>query len=137
MFFDKYIIVENGFSNVVQDDKVIGFQLKSRLPYYRGLWISMVEAINLTVDGEHFPPDMLRVTLHGKTYTLSEMEREVDDRWEFGEEGILTVEKLGGLTPGEHTIVLMEQLRISYVSSPWYGQDSKVLRLATQPVTKK
>lgn len=137
MFFDKYIIVDDGFSNVAQDGKLIGFQLKARVPYYRGLWISMIEDISLTVDGEAFPRDTLRVTLHGRTYTLPEMEREVDDRWEFGEVGTLTVEKPGGLALGEHTIDLMELLRISYVSFPWYGRDRKVLRLAAQPVTKE
>lgn len=134
--FDKYIIVEDGFSNVAQGGKVTSFQLGARLPYYRGLGLSMVEAIDLTVDGEAFPRDTLHVTLHGRTYTLDEMEREAEDRWEFGEVGILTVEKPGGLAQGPHKIELAERLRISYFPFPLVGRDTKVLSLAAQPATK-
>ncbi len=57
------------------------------------------------------------------------MENEYDDRWEFGEEGTLTVLKPGGLTPGDHKVNLEDRLRISYL--PWLlvGKDSKVLTL--------
>lgn len=127
--FDKYIIVEDGFRNVVEGDEVRGFQVKARLPYYRGLGLSMVENVAVTVDGEAIPREAIRVTLHGNTYTLDEMEHELDDRWEFGEVGTLTVEKPGGLATGEHTVELAPTLRISYLPFPLSGRDTKRLRL--------
>ena len=127
--FDKYIICEDGFRNVSAGDKVTGFQLKARLPYYRGLGISMVEDIAIKVDGAEVPRQAIRVTLHGNTYTLDEMEKEYDDRWEFGEEGLLTVDKSGGLTPGKHKIELSPSLRISYLPFTLVGQDTKELTL--------
>ena len=127
--FDKYIICENGFQNVTAGGKVTGFQLRARLPYYRGLGISMVEDLSLKVDGEIVPRQALRVTLHGSTYTLDEMEKEYDDRWEFGEEGLVTIDKPGGLTPGKHKIELSPSLRISYLPFILVGQDTKELTL--------
>ncbi len=128
--FDKYMICEDLFTNVSEGGRVIGFQFNARLPYYRGLGISMVEDLAVTVDSESYPRAAIRVTLHGNTYTLGQMENEFDDRWEFGEEGTLTVLKPGGLAPGEHKVNLEDRLRISYL--PWLlvGKDSKVLTLA-------
>ena len=127
--FDKYIICEDGFRNVSTGDQVTGFQLKARLPYYRGLGISMVEDLAIKVDGIEIPRQAIRVTLHGNTYTLDEMEKEYDDRWEFGEEGIVTVNQAGGLTPGKHKIELSPSLRISYLPFTLVGQDTKELAL--------
>ncbi len=128
--FDKYIVCEDLFRNVSDGGKVTGFQFNARLPYYRGLGISMVEDLKVTVDSEAFPREAIRVTLHGNTYTLDQMEKEYDDRWEFGEEGTVTVEKPGGLASGEHRVEVADFLRISYL--PWIltGRDSKVLTLA-------
>ncbi len=127
--FDKYIICEDLFSNVTENGKVTGFQFNARLPYYRGLGISMVEDLAVTVDAETFPREAIRVTLHGNTYSLDQMENEFEDRWEFGEKGTLTVLKPGGLTPGKHEVAMVDRLRISYL--PWLlvGKDSKVLDL--------
>ncbi len=127
--FDKYIICEDLFSNVTEGGKVVGFQFNARLPYYRGLGISMVEDLAVTVDSESFPRDAIRVTLHGNTYTLDQMEKEYDDRWEFGEPGTVTVLKPGGLTPGEHKVEVKDGLRISYLPWQLVGKDSKVLSI--------
>ena len=127
--FDKYIICEDGFRNVSTGNKVTGFQFNARLPYYRGLGISMVEDIAIKVDGVEIPRQAIRVTLHGNTYTLDEMEKEYDDRWEFGEKGLVTVDLPGGLTPGKHKLELSPSLRISYLPFTLVGQDIKELTL--------
>ena len=128
--FDKYIICEDGFQNVKTEGKTTGFQFKCRLPYYRGLGISMIEELNIKVDGQTIPRDTIEVTLHGNTYTLDEMEKEYDDRWEFGEKGLVTVKKAGGLTPGKHTLEVTPHLRISYLPFILTGEDSKALTIA-------
>jgi hypothetical protein len=58
------------------------------------------------------------------------MEREYEDRWEFGEEGIVTVLKPGGLKKGLHKIEMEDTLRISYLPFLLIGADNKVLELA-------
>ncbi len=125
--FDKYILCEDGFKNVYTGEKETGFQIKCRLPYYRGLGLSMVEDLEIIVDSVKIPREAIRVTLHGNTYTLDEMESEYDDRWEFGEEGTVMVQKPGGLPSGKHKIEVTPHLRISYLPFILTGQDTKVL----------
>jgi hypothetical protein len=124
------MICEQGFQNVVENGSVTGFQFKVRLPYYRGLGVSMVEDLVVTVDTERFPRESISVTLHGNTYTLDEMEKEYEDRWEFGEEGIITIQKPGGLAAGLHKIEMEDVLRISYLPFLLTGSDTKVLALS-------
>lgn len=127
--FDKYMILEHGLKNTLKDGAVIGFEFGARLPYYRGLGVSMIEEINLTVDGAVIPREAIRVTLHGNTYSLAEMELEFEDHWGFGEVGTITVLQPGGLEPGTHNIELRDSLRISYFPFPMTGRDAKSLLL--------
>jgi hypothetical protein len=127
---DNFMIVGEEFRNVVTDGEVVGFQLGARLPYYRGIFLSLFGNLDLVVDGERFTREQITVTVHGNTYTLDEMETEVEDRWEFGEVAIITVLKPGGLSPGEHKVELIETVLMTYVPEGFSGQDSRVLHLA-------
>jgi len=128
--FDRYIIVGEEFKNVRKNGEVTGFQIGERLPYYRGVVLSIIGPNELVVDGERYSPDKISVTLHGKTYKWSELEDTINDRWEFGEVGIVTVEKPGGLPPGEHKVELIQHMNISYVPGGFVGRDAKTLSLA-------
>lgn len=129
--FDKYMIVGEEFKNVEQDGKVTGFQVGARLPYYRGVVLSVLGPTDLAVDGERIAPENVTVTVHGNTYKLTELEDQDEDRWEFGEVAILTVNKPGGLPPGQHEVELDQHLWITYVlPRGFHGHDRKVLGLA-------
>jgi hypothetical protein len=128
--YDKYMIVGEAFRNVESDGRVTGFQLGIRLPYYRGVVLSLVGETTLTVDGEQFPADKMAVTVGGRTFPAAALEDEPVAKWEFGEVGIVTVEKPGGLAPGEHTVELQQHMKISYVPGGFRGKDQKTLRLA-------
>ena len=80
---DTFMIVGEEFRNVEKDGQITGFQIGARLPYYRGIPLALFGNLELTVDGEQFPRDRISVTVHGNTYTLDEMETEIEDRWEF------------------------------------------------------
>lgn len=127
--YDNYMIVGEAFKNVIQGGEVTGFQLGMRLPYYRGIVLSLVGDTKLTVDGEAIPREAITVTVGGKTLPLTELENEPVAKWEFGEVGILTINKPGGLQPGEHTVSLYQHLKISYVPIGFSGTDTKVLKL--------
>lgn len=127
--FEKYMICENDFRNVLKDGQVTGFQVNIRFPYYRGIRLSMVENIDLTVDGTKVTKELITFTLGDRCYTLNQMENMLNDRWEFGEEATITVNKPNGLVPGLHQIVLEEQLRLSYSNDILTGKDCKTLML--------
>jgi hypothetical protein len=128
--YDKYLIVGEAFRNVESGGRIIGYQLGLRLPYYRGVVLSLVGETILTVDGEAVPLDKMTVTVGGRTFPATTLEDEPVAKWEFGEVGIVTVDKPGGLEPGEHTIALRQHMKISYVPGGFWGMDQKTLRLA-------
>ena len=127
--FDKYIIVPEGFRNTTSDSAVDGYELGIRLPYYRGLGLSMVESIDLTVDGTSVPTDSLTLTVHGNSYAVTELSTVFDDRWEMGEIATLRVAQPGGLPAGTHEVSVAQRLRISYMPVPGGGRDTKTLQL--------
>jgi Domain of unknown function (DUF6379) len=120
--FDRYIIVEGSLRNVDG-----GFAFEIRMPYYRGLGLSMVEDVAVTVDGHRYPREAITFGVHGNAYTLEAMETEYEDRWEFGEPATVTVAQPGGLAPGEHVVGNEQRLRISYLPWPGGGSDEKTL----------
>jgi hypothetical protein len=127
---DKHMLCTDGFENVVENGRVTGFALLARLPYYRGLGLSMVEDIAVSVDGEAAPRDAVCLELRGRAWTLDQMETCYDEKWNFGEKARVVVQRPGGLTPGEHRIELAERLRVSYLPFVPTTRDAKVLTLA-------
>ncbi len=128
--FDRYMICEATVRNVSNNGRVEGFEFGARLPYYRGLGLSMVEDVGVTVDGEKIPREKVRLSVAGRTYTLDELETEYQAVWEMGAVATVTVLKEGGLTAGEHSLELTEQLRISYMPFPITGRDTKAVRVS-------
>ena len=133
--FDKYMIVGEEFRNVEQGGKVTGFQLGMRLPYYRGVVLSLLGDTELTVDGESFDPEQITLAVNGHSFRLSEIKDETKEKWEFGDIGILTVDRPGGLAPGERIVELQQHMVISYILSfggkGFFGHDRKQLTLAS------
>lgn len=92
-----------------------GFLIDLRLPYYRGLGLSMVEDIALSIDGVPIERAHLTLCLHGNRYPLDALDTAYHDRWNFGEVATLAVAHPGGLAPGTHRVMVAERLRISYL----------------------
>ncbi|MDG3441192.1 C-glycoside deglycosidase beta subunit domain-containing protein [Nitrospirillum amazonense] len=125
--FDKYMICEDGFGNVVEDGQVVGFTFLARLPYYRGIGLSMVEDIGVIIDGEPVSRQDVRFSVRGRTWTLDEMETEYTERWNFGEKAAVTVLRPDGLAPGRHRLQLSERIRVSYLPFVPTTRDTKEL----------
>ncbi len=114
--FDSYIIDETSVRNVVEDAAVVGFSFGTRISYYRGLGVSMIEPFEVRIDGgEIVPADQLRFTIGDRTWTWDELEVDYESRWEMRDVATVTVLVPGGLTPGEHSLEVAECLRISYL----------------------
>ena len=98
---DNKMICTDVFENVVENGETVGFAFRGRLPYYRGLGLSMIEDILVAVDGETVAREDIRLSLRGRTWTLDEMETEYDDRWNFGEKALITVLQAGRPRAGQ------------------------------------
>jgi hypothetical protein len=109
------LIQTRGFSNVVEDGRVTGFQLLLRMPNYRGAWGSLIEGVDVTVDGRAFSRDTTLWTLRGRTFTLDELRRSTDVHWYLDEPATITVPLDGGLAPGVHDVAVTIYLRSPYI----------------------
>jgi len=127
--FDHYMICIDSFRNTVENGQVTGFEFGARLPYYRGLGLSMVEDIAIKVDGTVIPREDILFLVRGKSWTLAELENEGEERWEMGEVATLRVRKPGGLSNGKHQLELAEQMRISYLPFSPVTRDQKEITL--------
>jgi Domain of unknown function (DUF6379) len=125
--FDQYIVCEEGFRP--RSDGRPGGVVEVRMPYYRGLTLSMVEAVDLVLDGTPVPVEATDFTVHGNTYSFAELPSVTDDRWEMGERAQLGFVTDEPLAPGEHDVAVSVRLRISYMPVPGGGRDRKRLTL--------
>jgi len=129
MMYDNSMIVGEEFKNVTQGDQVTGFQIGIRIPYYRGVVLSLLDETRLTVDGELIPNEQIALTISGKTLHLTDLENDPVTKWEFGDVGILTVNLPDGLPAGKHKLELYQHVRTPYIPGGVAGEDVKVLNL--------
>lgn len=126
--FDKYILCEDSLHADGADPRSCSVEV--RMPYYRGLGLSMVEGVDLVVDGAAVPASATTFTVHGRTYPMTELPTVLDDRWEMGEPARIGFTVDEPLAPGEHQVTASVRLRISYMPVPGGGRDTKTLALA-------
>ena len=111
---EAHVIQAKGFRNV-GDDEPTGFQVAVRCPYYRGVWASLLEGAELTVDGETYGADEVTWTIGGGTFKTGDLAEATDARWPFEEPAVLTVDRPGGLEPGLHEVRVAVTWRWSYI----------------------
>lgn len=116
MLLERDLIQSAGFRNVREGGAVTGFQLRIRMPNYRGLAASLIDGISVRVDDlVDVGPEVPTWTLGGRTYTLQELWDSDDARWPLEEAAVITVPHPGGLPAGVHEVSVEVLLRASYV----------------------
>ena len=125
--FERYIVCEEGF-RATNDAGTEGV-VEVRMPYYRGLGLSMVEAVDLEIDGVPVPPARTTFTVHGNSYRMADLPTVLDDRWEMGERAQIGFQLDRPLAPGQHEVAASVRLRVSYMPVPSGGRDRKTLTL--------
>jgi sugar phosphate isomerase/epimerase len=111
---DVAVIQGRGLRNVLEDGRVTGFQFQLRNPNYRGVAASLLDGIDVVIDGERVPEHVPLWTLQGRTLTLDELRASTDVRWQLDEPATITVPKPGGLSVGVHRLEVVVHLRRSY-----------------------
>jgi hypothetical protein len=118
--FDNYLYIENSTRNVVKNGTVEGFELSTYITYYRGIPLSMIHQIKVTVDQVDVEPaDILFSPDKVNYYTLAEMETCATVRWEYGDPGVIYVRRPGGLSKGKHDVTLSLAIRVAYIPVPF------------------
>ena len=127
--FDKYTIDAASVANTGPADAPTGFSFITKLGYYRGLGLSMVEDLLVSIDGQALPRAAITFDEGPGPLTLDAMETAFDRRWPFGAPATVCVALAGGFPKGEHTLALQQRLRISYMPFPSFNNDQKLVRL--------
>jgi len=128
--FDRYLIDAATVRNTGPADAPTGFAFEARLGYYRGLGLSMIEELNVAIDGEPLPRAAVRFDEGAGPLTLDEMETAYDRRWAFAAPATILVTHPGGYPAGDHTLSLQQKLRVSYMPFPSFNFDEKVVTIA-------
>lgn len=103
---EKEVIQSVGFRNVKEDGKITGFQIKVRLPYYRGIFLSQLRPGTLYVDDMKFEKEEIIWNINGKDHTYEEMKEDMQTHWAVTEPAVLKLKKEGGLSQGFHDLTL-------------------------------
>ena len=117
--FDSFLIRKDSLENTVENGKVTGFKFAVRIADYRGCILSLHNGYYIEVDGEVFPREKQRFEINGKApRTFEEIKTCVWEHWDYDDEGIVWVEKEGGLAPGMHHIGLQQSILAAYGYMP-------------------
>ena len=121
--FDNYIYLDGSLRNTKIEDTVIGFEMETLMPYYRGVPLSLVRDFEVEVDGKVYDKEKIRFSADGgeEFFSLQEMKTVADLKWEYGVPGIVRVMEDGGLAKGEHTVRLYVSIIVFYVPFPSAG----------------
>lgn len=132
MLLERDLIQSVGFRNVREGDRITGFQLRLRMPSYRGMAASLIDGVAVRVgDLVDVPADVPLWTLQGRTHTLAELWESDDLRWPLEDAAIITVPHEGGLPDGVHEVSIELRLRMSYIPQEHQPSTYNVTRHVT------
>ncbi len=120
--FDNNVFIEGTCKNVKESGKVIGYEMQTHITYYRGIPLSMINYVKVSVDGEDVPKEDIRFTPDGiDWFTMDEMETVSTIKWEYGTPATVRILKEGGLKKGCHEVTLTVCTRTAYIPVPLEG----------------
>lgn len=107
---DTHMIQTRGFRNRAE-----GFEVRLRLPYYRGLWTGLIVGASVTVDGERHAPEDVTWSIGDKTWSLEGLRADETARWSLEQPATLTVPRTEPLALGFHDVAVELRLNMSYI----------------------
>lgn len=121
--FDNNVFIDGTCKNVEENGNVIGYEMQTNITYYRGIPMSMIVKVEVQVDGADAPQDDIRISIDRVDwFTLEEAKTAINHKWEYGEPLYVRVLKDGGLSAGEHEVLLTEAIRTAYIPAPLEGR---------------
>lgn len=107
-------IQSTGFRNVGPVGARTGFEVRLRQANYRSSRLSLIEGVEITVDGVTYPAEHNLFRLGDKVYTHADMAAETETRLYVGDYFTVIVPKPGGLEPGVHLVASAIRYRHPY-----------------------
>lgn len=118
--FDQFLINDKSLENVVSNGKTTGFKFAVRNADYRGCFLSLHNGYYIRCDGIEYPREKQKFEINGKApRSFEELKTCCWEHWDYDDEGIVYVEKEGGLSEGTHVIELQQSVLAQYGYMPW------------------
>lgn len=112
---------------------VVGYTLDIGLNYYRGLPLSAVETLELTVDGERVPDHLILAELNGKLFPTSQLAGAFSEFWAI-KKNLRVFVFNGGIPEGDHQVhltLIMRCVYMQFAPGIWGMIDSSASRTLT------
>lgn len=97
-------IQSTGFRNIGPQGARTGFAVRLRQANYRSSRLSLIEGVDITVDGVLYPAEHNLFQLGDTKYTQAELNAATQTRLYVGDYFTVIVPKAGGLTRGVHLV---------------------------------
>lgn len=97
-------IQSTGFRNIGPEGARTGFEVRIRQANYRSSRLSLIEGVDITVDGILYPAQANLFRLGDTTYTLDRLDQAISTRLYVGDYFTVIVPRPGGLERGVHLV---------------------------------
>lgn len=117
---DNYLVRKDSLYNVYNENgEAVGFKFAVRNANYRGVFLSLHNGYFIKMDGVVYPREVQRFEVNGKNpRDFEEIKGCVHEHWDYDDEGIVYVDKPGGLAPGKHTLEFQQSILAAYGYMP-------------------
>ncbi|MGL4255276.1 DUF6379 domain-containing protein [Microbacterium sp.] len=93
-----------------------GIAVSVQLPWYRSLWLSAVDDVDVTVNGVTIPKDSLRFELEGRSYRIEELPEQSETLWFVADRPDIVIPLDPVPAPGEKlTVEVVLTMRLLYM----------------------
>ena len=112
------IIQTNSLRNTYFNGVINGFKFDIRLSYYRGLYLSCIDQLKVSVDHLAIEDEQVLFHLNGKEFTIAQLPYVISEFWAITKPATLEIHQPSGLAAGLHEIELTLMLRSPYLPLP-------------------
>lgn len=93
-----------------------GIAVAVQLPWYRSLWLSAVDGVAATVNGESIPEDRLRFVLNDREYRIAELPEQWETLWFVADKPEVLIDLGRAPEAGEQlTVEVVLTMRLLYM----------------------
>ncbi|MCW4385906.1 DUF6379 domain-containing protein [Salinibacterium sp. SYSU T00001] len=93
-----------------------GIAVSVQLPWYRSLWLSAVDDVAASVNGEAIARDRLRFVLEGRSFRVDELPEQWETLWFVADRPDIVIDLGRDVVPGEKlTVEVVLTMRLLYM----------------------
>lgn len=117
---DNYLVRSDSLENVYDGKGIAtGFKFAARNANYRGVYLSLHNGYYIKMDGVVYPREDQRFEINGQPpRSFERIKDAVHEHWDYDDEGVVYVEKAGGLEPGMHHMEFQQSVLAEYGYMP-------------------